>query len=312
MPPRHGSGARVLLTPRCPWWNPQRVKAEEHIAELESRSAPSSSVAAAEPRRSVATAESRPNPRRRGKPRGTRDPNTVALKKARRYARRHKTLDPTTPEELREQQLAALGHPDLARPGTPRTETPPESPSSNEGGEAQQSVEVTGHSSSVVWPLRAKPEVKLEEEKKEVKLEEKKDPQRPRAVLKRRAPSSETKWPVSPSRSPAPKFWGRPGKRPRRAPTESSPETSDPSILRPSWQAKRPKAQAKRTAAAKPFRWSVIPRGSVVGCLKPKDGGGNSSSRGSNTAAGSAEPKHRSPEPKRRKPKRKRKIKDSR
>ena len=60
MPPRHGSGARVLLTPRCPWWNPQRIKAEEHNAELESRSAPSSSVAAAEPRRSVAIAKSRP------------------------------------------------------------------------------------------------------------------------------------------------------------------------------------------------------------------------------------------------------------
>ena len=43
--------------------------------------------------------------------------------------------------------------------------TPPECPSSDEGGEAQQSVEVTGSSSSVVWPLRAKPEVKLEEEK---------------------------------------------------------------------------------------------------------------------------------------------------
>ena len=299
MPPRHGSGARVLLTPRCPWWNPQRVKAEEHIAELESRSAPSSSVAAAEPRRSVATAESRPNPRRRGKPRGTRDPNTVALKKARRYARRHNTLDPTTPEALREQQLAALGHPDLESPETPRTLTPPECPSSNEGGEAQQSVEVTGHSSSVVWPLRAKPEVKLEEEKKEVKLEGNKDPQQPRAVLKRRAPSSETEWPVSPSRSPAPKFWGRPGKRPRRAPTESSPETSDPSLIRPTGQARRPKAQAKRSPVAKPVLWSVIPRGSVVGCLKPKDGGGNSSSRGSNTAAGSTEPKRRRPKGKR-------------
>ena len=288
------------------------MEAEEHNAELENRSAPSSSVAAAEPRRSVATAKSRPNPRRKGKPRGTRDPNTVALKKARRYARRHKTLDPTTPEELREQQLAALGHPDLGRNGSPRTETPPESPSSNEGGETQQPVEVTGHSSSVVWPLRAKPEVKLEEEKKEVKLEGKKDPQQPRAVLKRRAPSSETEWPVSPSRSPAPKFWGRPGKRPRRAPTESSPETSDPSILRPAGQARRPKAQAKRSTAAKPVRWSVIPRGSVKGHLQPKDGGGNSSSRGSNTAAGSAEPKQRSPEQKRRKPKRKRKTKDSR
>ena len=288
------------------------MEAEEHNAELANRSAPSSSVAAAEPRRSVATAESRPKPQRRGKPRGTRDPNTVALKKARRYARRHNTLDPTTPEELREQQLAALGHPDLARPGTPRTETPPESPSSNEGGEAQQSVEVTGHSSSVVWPLRAKPEAKLEEEKKEVKLEKKKDPQRPRAVLKRRALSSETEYPVSPSRSPAPKFWGRPGKRPRRAPTESSPETSDPSLNRPTSQARRPKAQAKRPTAAKTVRWSVILRGSVVGCLTPKDGGGNSSSRGSNTAAGSTEPKQRSPEQKRRKPKRKRKTKDSR
>ena len=274
------------------------MKAEEHIAELESRSAPSSSVAAAEPRRSVATAESRPKPQRRGKPRGTRDPNTVALKKARRWARRHNALDPTTPEELREQQLAALGHPDLARPGTPRTETPPESPSSNEGGEAQQSVEVTGHSSSVVWPLRAKPEAKLEEEKKEVKLEEREAPQRPRAVLKRRAPSSESEYPVSPSRSPAPKFWGKPGKRIRRAPTRTPSESSDPSLIRPT--------------AAKPVLWSVIPRGSVVGHLKPKDGGGNSSARGSNTAAGSTEPKQRSPEQKRRKPKRKRKTKDSR
>ena len=255
------------------------MKAEEHIAELESRSAPSSSVAAAESRRSVATAESRPNPRRRGKPRGTRDPNTVALKKARRWARRHNALDPTTPEELLEQQLAALGHPDLARPGTPRTESPPESPSSNEGGEAQQSVEVTGHSSSVVWPLRAKPEVKLEEEKKEVKLEEKKDPQRPRAVLKRRAPSSESEYPVSPSRSPAPKFWGKRGKRIRRAPTVTPSESSDPELLRPT--------------AAKPVLWSVIPRGSVAGCLKPKDGGIDSSSRGSNTAAGSTEQKRR-------------------
>ena len=275
------------------------MKAEEHNAELENRSAPSSSVAAAEPRRSVATAESRPNPRRRGKPRGTRDPNTVALKKARRYARRHHTLDPTTPEELREQQLAALGHPDLARPGTPRTETPPESPSSNEGGEAQQSVEVTGHSSSVVWPLRAKPEAKLEEEKKEVKLEEKKDPQQPRAVLKRRAPSSETEWPVSPSRSPAPKFWGKPGKRIRRAPTRTPSESSDPSLIRPMGQAKRPTAQAKRPTAAKPVRWSVIPRGSVKGHLQPKDGSGNSSSRGSNTAAGSTEQKRRGPKRKR-------------
>ena len=296
MPPRHGSGARVLLTPRCPWWNPQRIEAEEHNAELESRSAPSSSVAAAEPRRSVATAKSRPKPRRKGKPRGTRDPKTVALKKARRYARRHNTLDPTTPEALRRRQLAALGHPD---PGSPETTTPTECPSGDEGGEVQQSVEVTGASSAVDWPLRAKTEVKLEEEKTEVKLEEKEAPQRPRAVLKRRAPSSESEYPVSPSRSPAPKFWGRPGKRPRRAPTESSPETSDPSILRPSWQAKRPKAQAKRTAAAKPVRWSVIPRGSVVGHLDPKDGGGNSSSRGSNTAAGSAEPKRREPKGKR-------------
>ena len=295
------------------------MKAEEHIAELESRSAPSSSVAAAEPRRSVATAKSRPKPRRWGKPRGTRDPHTVALKKARRYFRRHNTLDPTSPEALREQQLAALGHPDLASPGTPRTVTPPECPSSNEGGEAQQSVEVTGSSSSVVWPLRAKPEVKLVEAKKEVKLEERKDPQRPRAVLKQRAPSSESEYLVSPSRSPAPKFWGRPGKRIRRAPTRTPSESSDPSLLRPTGQAKRPKAQAKRPTAAKPVLWSVIPRGSVVGCLKPKDGGGNASSRGSNTAAGSTEPKQRStepkqrsPEPKRRKPKRKRKTKDSR
>ena len=120
MPPRHGSGARVLLTPRCPWWTPQRIEAEDHNAELESRSAPSSSVAAAELRRSVATAKSRPKPRRKGKPRGTRDPKTVALKKARRYARRHNTLDPTTPEALRQLQLAALGHPD---PGSPETST---------------------------------------------------------------------------------------------------------------------------------------------------------------------------------------------
>ena len=206
MPPRHGSGARVLLTPRCPWWKPQRVEAEEHNAELENRSAPSSSVAAAEPRRSVATAESRPKPRRKGKPRGTRDPKTVALKKARRYARRHNTLDPTTPEALREQQLAALGHPDLESPETPRTSTPTECPSGDEGGEVQQSVGETGASSAVDRPLRAKTEEKLEEEKTEVKLEEKEAPQRPRAVRKRRAPSSESEYPVSPSRSPAPEF----------------------------------------------------------------------------------------------------------
>ena len=295
MPPRHGSGARVRVTPRR-WWNPQRIAAEEHNAELESRSAPSSSVAAAEPRRSVATAKSRPKPRRKGKPRGTRDPKTVALKKARRYARRHNLLPQTTTEAVQRRQLAALGHPD---PGSPETSTPTECPSGDEGGEAQQSVEVIGSSSSVVWPLRAKPEVKLEEEKKEVKLEEREAPQRPRAVLKRRAPSSESEYPVSPSRSPAPKFWGKPGKRIRRAPTRTPSESSDPSLIRPTSQARRPKAQAKRPTAAKTVRWSVIPRGSVVGCLTPKDGGGNSSSRGSNTAAGSTEPKRREPKGKR-------------
>ena len=282
MPPRHGSGARVLLTPRCPWWNPQRIEAEEHNAELESRSAPSSSVAAAKPRRSVATAKSRPKPRRKGKPRGTRDPKTVALKKARRYARRHNTLPHTTTEALQRRQLAALGHPE---PGSPGTSTPVECPSSDEGGEVQQSVEVTGASSAVDWPLRAKTEVKLEEEKTEVKLEEEEAPQLHRAVLKRRAPSSESEYPVSPSRSPAPKFWGKRGKRIRRAPTKSPSESSDPELLRPT--------------AAKPVLWSVIPRGSVVGCLKPKDGGGNSSSRGSNTAAGSTEQKRRRPKGKR-------------
>ena len=239
------------------------MKAEEHIAELESRSAPSSSVAAAEPRRSVATAKSRPKPRRKGKPRGIRDPKTVALKKARRYARRHNTLDPTTPEALRRRQLAALGHPD---PGSPETSTPTECPSGDEGGEVQQSVEVTGASSAVDWPLRAKTEVKLEEEKTEVKLEEEEAPQLRRAVklvsereitqrLKRRAPSSESEAPVSPSFDP------------------DRAERSSPA---------RPKFWGK--AAAR-----VTPRGSVLGHLI--DGGGNSSSRGSNTAAGSTEPK---------------------
>ena len=122
------------------------MEAEEHNAELESRSAPSSSVAAAKPRRFVATAKSRPKSRRFGKARGIRDPKTVALKKARRYARRHNTLDHTTPEALRRRQLAALGHPD---PGSPETSTPTECPSSDEGGEVQQSVEVTGASSAV-------------------------------------------------------------------------------------------------------------------------------------------------------------------
>ena len=78
------------MNPR-PKWTPARRAFKEapwqHSQRLPSRV--SSSVAAAEPRRSVATAKSRPIPRKFGKPRGTRNPDTVDWKKAIRWEKRH-------------------------------------------------------------------------------------------------------------------------------------------------------------------------------------------------------------------------------
>ena len=79
MPPRHGSGAAVV-NPR-PKWTPARRAFKE--APWRQQRLPSRASS------SVATAKSRPISRQFGKPRGTRNPDTVDWKKARRWERRH-------------------------------------------------------------------------------------------------------------------------------------------------------------------------------------------------------------------------------
>ena len=79
MPPRHGSGAAVV-NPR-PKWTPARRAFKE--APWRQQRLPSRASS------SVATAKSRPISRKFGKPRGTRNPDTVDWKKARRWEKRH-------------------------------------------------------------------------------------------------------------------------------------------------------------------------------------------------------------------------------
>ena len=79
MPPRHGSGAAVVK-PR-PKWTPARRAFKE--APWRQQRLPSCAPS------SVATAKSRPITRHFGKPRGTRNPDTVNWKKARRWEKRH-------------------------------------------------------------------------------------------------------------------------------------------------------------------------------------------------------------------------------
>ena len=79
MPPRHGSGAAVVK-PR-PKWTPARRAFKEAPWRQERLPSRASS--------SVATAKSRPISRKFGTPRGTRNPDTVNWKKARRWERRH-------------------------------------------------------------------------------------------------------------------------------------------------------------------------------------------------------------------------------
>ena len=79
MPPRHGSGAAVVK-PR-PKWTPARRAFKE--APWRQQRLPSCASS------SVATAKSRPISRQFGKPRGTRNPDTVNWKKARRWEKRH-------------------------------------------------------------------------------------------------------------------------------------------------------------------------------------------------------------------------------
>ena len=67
-----------------------------------------------------------------GKPRGTRDPTTVALKKARRWAKRHGTLPATSSAELTQRLEENLGYPPAPLPTrrtAPRARLAPRAPS---------------------------------------------------------------------------------------------------------------------------------------------------------------------------------------
>ena len=94
MPPRHGSGAAVVK-PR-PKWTPARRAFKEAPWRQERLPSRASS--------SVATAKSRPISRKFGTPRGTRNPDTVNWKKARRWERRHGGC-----EEPRDEPTATVG-----------------------------------------------------------------------------------------------------------------------------------------------------------------------------------------------------------
>ena len=79
MPPRHGSGAAVVK-PRRKWTPARRAFKEAPWRQQRLPSRASSSVATAKLRRIS---------RQFGKPRGTRNPDTVNWKKARRWEKRH-------------------------------------------------------------------------------------------------------------------------------------------------------------------------------------------------------------------------------
>jgi hypothetical protein len=102
MPLRHGSGA-VILTP-APWYRDRPAATQGRAPS----SGPAATAPAAEP-----AAEPQRRKRKCGKPRGTRDPTTVALKKSRRWAQRHRKLPIASDEAIQRQALNNLDHPDL-------------------------------------------------------------------------------------------------------------------------------------------------------------------------------------------------------
>ena len=99
MPPRHGSGAAVV-NPR-PKWIPARRAFKE--APWQQQRLPSRASS------SVATAKSRPISRQFGKPRGTRNPDTVDWKKARRWEKRHGNGDELEVDEPRDEPTSTVG-----------------------------------------------------------------------------------------------------------------------------------------------------------------------------------------------------------
>ena len=99
MPPRHGSGAAVVK-PR-PKWTPARRAFKEAPWRQERLPSRASS--------SVATAKSRPISRKFGKPRGTRNPDTVNWKKARRWEKRHGGGDELEVDETLEEHTDTVG-----------------------------------------------------------------------------------------------------------------------------------------------------------------------------------------------------------
>ena len=99
MPPRHGSGAAVVK-PR-PKWTPSRRAFKE--APWRQQRLPSRASS------SVATAKSRPITRQFGKPRGTRNPDTVNWKKARRWEKRHGGGDELEVDETLEEHTDTVG-----------------------------------------------------------------------------------------------------------------------------------------------------------------------------------------------------------
>ena len=99
MPPRHGSGAAVV-NPRPKWTPARRAFKEAPWRQQRLPSCVSSSVA---------TAKSRPISRKFGKPRGTRNPDTVDWKKARRWEKRHRGCDELEVDEPLEGPTATVG-----------------------------------------------------------------------------------------------------------------------------------------------------------------------------------------------------------
>ena len=106
MPSRHGSGA--VLTSRS------RVRRPGRVSRTAARDQSRATAASGTARASTASVRARAGSRQFGtKPRGIRNPQTAALKKARRKARRANLLPQVSAEDARSAALDNLGHPDL-------------------------------------------------------------------------------------------------------------------------------------------------------------------------------------------------------
>ena len=124
MPQRHGSGASPIDASDAPWQRGRsvesRARARVRLVPAGEVPRPAASSGSRQPVRLQPNPAAQPQPasskRRFGsKPRGTRNPVTVANKKAARFARRHvhTGLPAVDPDSVQKQALEGLEHPDL-------------------------------------------------------------------------------------------------------------------------------------------------------------------------------------------------------